>query len=105
MCDDEAFEYIYKFVTARPYDPSNREANRNLLDEGALYAARFNADGSGAWLPLVGVEAAIMTRQAGDAAGATRMDRPEWIVPHPATREVFASLTNNAELQNTQAAN
>jgi len=105
MGDDEAFECVYKFVTARPYDPSNREANRNLLDEGTLYAARFNADGSGTWLPLAGVEAAIMTRQAADAAGATRMDRPEWIVPHPATREVFASLTNSSERKNADAAN
>jgi secreted PhoX family phosphatase len=102
MGDDEAFEYIYKFVTARPYDPANREANRNLLDEGTLYAARFNADGSGTWLPLVGPEAAIHTRQAADAAGATKLDRAEWIVPHPVTREVFAALTNSAERKNTE---
>jgi secreted PhoX family phosphatase len=103
--DDEEFEYIYKFVTAKPYDPANREANRDLLDEGTLYVARFNADGTGNWLPLVGADAAIRTRQAADAAGATRMDRPEWIVPHPATREVFASLTNNRDRKTADAAN
>ena len=97
--DDEAFEYIYKFVPTRRFSPDSREANRNLLDEGALYAARFNADGTGDWLPLAGPdqgEVLVRTRQAADAAGATRMDRPEWIVPHPVTREVFAALTNNA---------
>jgi secreted PhoX family phosphatase len=107
--DDDAFEHIYKFVTARPYDASNRAANRDLLDAGTLYAARFNDDGSGDWLPLVhGTdpltaangfrdqgEVLVHARLAGDAVGATRMDRPEWIVPHPATREVYCSLTNN----------
>lgn len=98
MGDDQAFEYIYKFVPTRAFDPSNREANRNLLDEGTLYAARFNADGSGDWLPLAGPdhgEVMVKARLAADAAGATRMDRPEWIVPHPVTREVYCACTNN----------
>lgn len=103
--DDEAFEYIYKFVTEQPYDPSNRQRNRDLLDRGTLYVARFNADGSGTWLPLVGPDIAIRTRQAADAAGATKMDRPEWIVPHPVTREVFASLTNSSERKNAEPGN
>ena len=98
MGDDEAFEYIYKFVTDEPFDPANREKNRDLLDNGKLYVARFNEDGSGDWLLLAGPdlgEVRVKTRQAADAAGATKMDRPEWIVPHPVTREVYASLTNN----------
>ncbi len=99
MGDDQAFEYVYKFVTARPWNPRDRAANRDLLDEGTLYAARFNPDGSGDWLALTGPDpGAVMVgaRFAADAAGATKMDRPEWIVPHPATREVFCACTNNA---------
>jgi secreted PhoX family phosphatase len=107
--DDQAFEYIYKFVPSGRWDRSSRAANRDLLDQGTLYAARFNPDGTGVWLPLVGSDLGgvrVRTRQTADAAGATKMDRPEWIVPHPVTREVYASLTNNAERkQGADAAN
>jgi len=94
--DDEDGEYIYKFVTDRPFDPASKQANQDLLDHGKLYAARFNPDGSGDWLELTGPdlgEVRVRTRQAADAAGATPMNRAEWIVPHPVTREVFGALT------------
>ena len=109
--DDQIFEYIYKFVARDRVHATDRAANRDLLDHGTLYVARFNADGTGDWIALVagqnGLTAAngfrdqaeilVKARLAADRAGGTKMDRCEWIAVHPATHEVYATLTNNPE--------
>ncbi len=108
--EDARFEYIYKFVSRDRIAPGGGRANRELLDHGTLYVARFDADGSGRWLPLVHGqgpltpangfadpgEVVIKTRQASDRLGATKMDRPEWLAIDQAAREVYCTLTNNS---------
>ena len=112
--DDARFEYIYKFVSARPFEAAT--ADGSLLDEGTLYVAKFNDDGSGEWLALAPGENGLTpengfadladilvnTRSAADHAGATKMDRPEWGAVDPATGHVYFTLTNNTQRQESQ---
>ncbi|KQM33122.1 PhoX family protein [Sphingomonas sp. Leaf10] len=130
MGDDAQNEYIFKFVSntawvAADATQSNRLAiGDKYLDNGTLYVAKFNADGSGEWIALVfgqngltpantlysfADQADVLThcRLAGDAVGATRMDRPEWTAVNPATGEMYCTLTNNSSRTpaNVDAAN
>jgi secreted PhoX family phosphatase len=102
--DDERFEYIYRYVSALPWKKSFLKGI-HPLDHGTLYAAKFNVDGTGQWLPLTPDNPAlagwtladilIRTRTAADLAGATKMDRPEWIDTFPDRLTAIATLTNN----------
>ena len=138
MGDDGTPGCIYKFIPSKAYDPANRANNLGLLDEGTLYAARFNDDGSGNWIELtvgknnltagavdpgnytqvpVGTlptsslvdfntqaDVLINTKAAARVAGATLMDRPEWVTVG-VDKTVYCTLTNNSSRKRTSAAN
>ncbi|MFC3995308.1 PhoX family protein [Nocardiopsis sediminis] len=133
MGDDERFEYIYKFVSDGKYRPGSARHNATLLDSGTLYVGRLTGnspaeeidgsgelpsdgefDGAGEWIPLCNAsesfvegftvaEVLIHTRLAADAAGATKMDRPEDFEPNPVTGKVYCALTNNTARTPEQA--
>ena len=113
--DDSRNEYAYKFVSTAVWDPRDATggmaAGNKYLDAGTLYAAKFNDDGTGEWLPLTmnnpkianyagyafadQADVLINARIAADAVGATKMDRPEWGGVNPVNGDVYLTLTNN----------
>jgi uncharacterized protein len=117
MGDDSRGDYIYKFVSSATWadsdaTPTNRMATGDkFLDAGTLHVAKFNADGTGTWIPLTitnptiaaatnyafsnQADVCLNTRLAADAVGATRMDRPEWGAINPLNNEVYFTLTEN----------
>ena len=127
MGDDQANDYIYKFVSDRAYTEGDKAGNSTLLDSGKLYVARFDDGstsgdfmGTGQWLLLdkesnpalqsddsFPNQAAVLihARLAADKLGATKMDRPEWVTVHPVSGEVYGSMTNNAGRSSTDDAN
>lgn len=110
--DDSRGEYMYKFVSARTWDPADANggisAGDKYLDNGTLYVARFDGNTSmGTWLPLNKsnsslssfadlADIVINSRAAADAAGGTKMDRPEWGGVNPKNGEFYVTLTNNS---------
>ncbi|MCY3598015.1 MAG: PhoX family phosphatase, partial [Rhodospirillales bacterium] len=101
MGDDERGEFLYRFISDGHYREGGD--NAELLEAGTLFAARFDDDGSGAWLPLTpettglpsAADICVHTRQAASAVRATTMDRPEWVAANPTGPEVYCCLTNN----------
>jgi uncharacterized protein len=118
---DSRNEYIYKFVSTANWDAADvgggLAAGDKYLNEGKLYAAKFNADGTGEWIELTisdpriagyttyafanQADVFINARSAADAVGATRMDRPEWGAVNPANGEIYMTLTNNSAANRT----
>jgi uncharacterized protein len=125
MTNDASPGCIYKFVPSSAFSSTNRSQNADLLDNGVLYVARFNGDGSGEWRELVlgrnglaigatdpgnasqgpatptivnfatQADILVSTASAARVAGGTGMDRPEGIAVSR-EGEILCALTNNS---------
>ena len=127
--DDRTNGHVYKFISDAPYVPGSA-ANRGVLSSGRLFAAVFNADGTGRWIelntstPLSPVAGSVMpTIPAGattlggvygtqgnilidvyracNLAGATPTGRPEDVEVHPVDNSIFIAFTATASLANS----
>ena len=124
---DYLYKYVSDDRVEEGDSPESREHNLTLLDNGTLYVAKFAGnspateidgsgtlpadgafDGTGEWIPLAhGTESLVpgmsaedvyvFTRLAADNVGATKMDRPEDVEPHPQTGVLYVALTNNTD--------
>ena len=132
---DYLYKYVSDGVVDTSGTASAKAANATLLDQGTLYVARFTGnspaseitgtgtlpsdgafDGTGEWIKLVSgttsyvpgmsaEEVYLFTRQAADAMGATKMDRPEDVEPSTLTGKVYVALTNNSKRTTADEAN
>ncbi len=115
MGDDQRFDYCYKYVSDKSWKNAIADGE-SPLDNGSLYVAKFNEDGTGEWMELTinnpvlsarfdsQADVLIYTRVAADLLGATPMDRPEWTTIGT-SGEVFWTCTNNSQRTETNAAN
>jgi secreted PhoX family phosphatase len=113
MGDDGYFEYLYRFVSRKPFDPNfdknNRMAMGDILDDGVLSVAKFHEDGRLTWIPLEygtnglseengffsQADVLLNARTAGDIVGATPLDRVEDVEPNPHTHKIYLNCSTN----------
>ena len=117
MGDDAMNEHIYKFVSSKAIN----ETDKDFLEHGSLYVAVMDKSeldfqdqitGKGSW-ELMSIrnpklephfssdaELLLNTRKAAKLLNATATDRPEAIAISPVSKEIFIPLTNNSSKAN-----
>ncbi|MEU8431829.1 PhoX family phosphatase [Streptomyces sp. NPDC029216] len=100
---DEGTLYVAKLTGDSPaaeIDGSGKPPADGQFDGSGIWIKLATASPSGNVSHVEGMtaeEVFVFTRQAGDKAGATKMDRPEDIEPSPRTGRVYVVLTNNKD--------
>ncbi|MEO6695410.1 MAG: alkaline phosphatase PhoX [Ignavibacteria bacterium] len=105
MGDDKVDQCVYKFVTKNFYDEKDMIINKDILDEGDLYAADFK---NNKWQLIdfdkrdelknnfkSQVEVLINCDAAAKLCGATECNRPEDIEINFTDNSVYIAFTNN----------
>ena len=106
--DDQVNEHVYKYVSNEGWNAA-RAKGRSPLDDGVLYVARFNDDGTGDWLPLVHGNTGLTARtdsptrakySSRPGSQPAWSGQPGWTGRNgwpcdPRTGAVYVTLTNN----------
>lgn len=107
MGDDIINECVYKFISAKKYDPNNPEANMDILDDGDLYVADFE---NNKWQLLdyekrselksefkSQADVLVNCEKAAKLVGGTECNRAEDIEISPVDNSLYVSFTNNSK--------
>ena len=99
---DEGTLYVASFTGDHPeqIDGSGRVPDGGFTGTGRWHKLLTVDENGSATSHVEGMtpqQVAVFTRVAADKAGATKMDRPEDIEPHPQTGKVYCALTNNTK--------
>lgn len=106
MGDDKRDECVYKFISYNKFNPRDRKANMDILDEGDLFVADFE---NNKW-QLLDIERRVELRsnfksqaevlincdKSSKLVGGTECNRPEDIQIHPHDNSVYIAFTNNS---------
>lgn len=86
--------HLYKFVSKGAVQDITDKANSRLLEEGMLYGAYFNPDGTGRWIPLAPDTAVnpVLPSQVVGQEGQGMV-----LLPHPDRHSGYLSFTNDAD--------
>jgi uncharacterized protein len=106
MGDDKVNECVYKFVSHGKYNPDDRNANMDLLEDGDLYVADFERN---TWQLMDFAKRAelkanfksqadvlVNCDKSSKMVGGTECNRPEDIQIHPLDQSVYIAFTNNS---------
>ena len=116
--DDGHLQHLYRFVSDGPVS-GDRARDARILETGTLSVALFDADGSVRWQPMRHGEGPLTARngfhdqgdvmidarRAAKLLGATPMDRPEDVEPHPSGGKVYVVMTGSGAAEEANAAN
>ncbi|MBE9050891.1 DUF839 domain-containing protein [Nostocales cyanobacterium LEGE 11386] len=90
--------HVYKFVSRdRVTDPKDK-ANSQLLQQGMLYAAKFNSDGTGRWIPLKADTPIDPDIPSNIAGNVIRLPIGPKVQPSEPMNNGYLAVTNDQEI-------
>ena len=109
--------HLYKFISQGKVSDPQDKSNSRLFEEGMLYGAKLNPDGTGEWIPLspdtaidpvlpsqVVGETVILPNSDRAAGGVIEVSADEQIQPFVAKFQTLADLYHGSSIEEAQGA-